>query len=185
MSHSSFSIKSIHLYSADYSSLRLLSEKLVVLFLQFWLLIDMVNGYLMLNCISLSVGFSLGELSRILFLISFLISFKVKKNSFNLLLFSLPLLLLSISIYQYIFLNPNLVASINMSIKLCLPIFIFLFIKEVLPQRKNIIIKIIKTNSLILILNLIISIFGFGYFTYYVKVGINFVGKGFFYEIII
>src|SRR5690625_471493 len=174
-------ISDIRSNSADYSNLRLLSEKLVIFFLKYWLVIDMVNGYLMKNGMYFPGGFSLGEISRITFLIVFILSFRLKKNKVNLFLILLPMTLLAMSFLHYLILDPQLGYSINISIRLSLAILIFLFIKENLYNDRELIIKIIKTNSIILIFNIALSLLGFGFFTYNPSGGISFGGKGFFF----
>lgn len=158
-----------------------ISEATVILFLKYWLLIDMANGYMMRNDMFFPGGLSLGELSRIGFLIVFLISFKIKNNKLDLLFILTPFLLLSMSLAHYIVMDAGLIKSINISVKLSLPIFIFLFIKENLNGRRNLIIKILKLNSFILIFNLLISLFGIGFFSYGSSGGMRFGGKGFFF----
>src|SRR5690625_1941028 len=128
-------ISNLRSQSADYSNLKLLSEKLVIFFLKYWLLIDMANGYLMRSPFSFPGGISLGEISRIIFLILILISFKIKINSQEKIFIALPFILIGLSVFQHLCFDSNLVTSINISVKLCLPILIYLFIKEKLSNR--------------------------------------------------
>lgn len=162
-------------------NIKTISEVTAIFFLKYWLLIDMANGYMMRNAMLFPGGFSLGELSRIGFLIVFLISFKIKKNKLDLLFILTPFLLLSMSLAHYIIMDAGLVKSINISVKLSLPIFIFLFVKENLNGKRDLIIKILKLNSFILIFNLLISLFGIGFFSYGSSGGMRFGGKGFFF----
>jgi len=165
----------------NYKHIVYLSDKIVIFYLKFWLLIDMLNGYLMRTAFSFPGGFSLGELSRIFFLIFILLSFRVGKNKSEILFILVPFILISLSFFQYIFLESNLVGSINIAVKICLPILIFLFIKEKLQNDKSLIVKIILINSFILVFNLVISLFGFGFFTYGSGGGMRYGGKGFFF----
>ena len=181
MSNLDIYISDIRSHSDQYRKLKLLSHKIVVFFLQYWLLIDMANGYLMKSGIFFPGGFSLGELSRIFFLIVLLLSFKISKNKSEFLLFIVPFILIFLSIFQYVAFGSNIVNSINISVKLSLPALIFLYIKENLSDDVNAITNIIKFNSFILIFNLIISLFGFGFFTYGERTGLNFGGKGYFF----
>lgn len=181
MSHSNFSIKLLNQYSTDFGYLKIFAERLVVFFLRYWLLIDMLNGYLMKSNIFFPGGLSLGELSRIFFLIILLFTFKISKNKSEFLFVLIPFTLIFLSAFQYVAYGSNIVGSINISVKLSLPILLFVFIKENLGSSKTMLLKILYFNTAILFLNLFISLFGFGFFSYGESFGINLGGKGFFF----
>jgi len=165
----------------DYNGIKRFSQKIVIVFLQYWLLIDMMNGYMMKNGMYLPGGFSLGEISRIAFLIVLILSFRLRENRINLFLILVPLSLLALSLLHYLIYDPQVGKSINISIRFSLAILIFIYIKENMSNDRDVLMKIIKINSIILIFNIVLSLFGFGFFTYERAGGMSFGGKGFFF----
>lgn len=152
---------------------------LVVTVLSLWLLIDMVNGYLMLNNISLVGGISFGEMSRILFFGILLLTVRLKDK--DLLLLFVPYTLLVLCFIQYLIFGTNIVRSIGITVKLSLPVLLFLYFKnnEYLRSNPRFLNGIIYINAAVLLVNLYISYFGVGYKNYANVMGLG--GSGYFY----
>lgn len=142
----------------------------------------MVNGFLINSGVYFPGGLSFGEITRIFFLLLLLLSLKIGKSKNDYLFIAVPYLLILLSLIQYILFDSDLVRNLNISIKLSLPILLYIFIKNHLSQKNTVISKIIYINSVVLLLNLYLSFLGFGFSNYNINAAdISIGGTGFFY----
>jgi hypothetical protein len=87
-----------------------------------------------------------------------------------------------LSLIQYILFGSDLVRNLNISIKLSLPVLIYVFIKNHLSHNHAALSKIIYINGGVLLLNLYLSFLGFGFSNYSINAAdISIGGTGFFY----
>src|SRR5690625_247665 len=147
-----------------YNSIVFLTKCLITFFLFSWLLIDTANGYLMRTIGFEVAGLSLGEILRIVFLLLLIFNLKINNSKGELIFILIPLLLLNLALLQYILLDSNLIASVNNAAKVSMPLLIFLYIKQNYQHAGLLIKKILYFNIFILILNIVVSLFGFGFY---------------------
>src|SRR5690625_6229499 len=168
-------------YSGTYNALLHLSNIFIISFLFAWLLIDSINGFFMLSVLIFFDVFSLCDVFRIVFLAALLLNFKVSKRKGEIFFILMPFVFLTLAFVQYLLFSTNLIVTINIAIKVSMTILIYLYIKINYEIIRSYIRQILYFNALVLLGNLFISLFGFGYFSYAYQGGVRVGGKGFFF----
>ena len=169
----------VKLNKSDWKNAQAISNLLIVAVLTIWLLIDTTNGYLINNGIYVIGTVSFGEVFRILFLVLLMLSISIKSS--DVILLSVPYLLISVCLLQYLLFGNDLVTNLNIAVKVSLPILIYIFLKNnsYIFHKPHLVRKIIYVNGVILLTNLYMSYFGFGYKNY--RTSLDLGGTGYFY----
>ena len=154
---------------------------LILLFVGLILVVDSVNGIILQS--GLNFPISLSQLYKFLLLI--IISLRLlhlsKLNSILVFIFLIYSILTS---FYHFVINENVYELVDSTLQFSKFLFIIILfcycsiLIKIKPQLLNIILRIIKFNLLILILNLILGVFGLGYSSYD-SIGIGI--KGYFY----